>query len=1618
MNESLLHLASEGQNRTFLHDSLASLKAHSKKEEERTVRTNKGSGRRILERYRSSVSGRNLRKDAGYGRPIIAMANSPRCTFNGKPIEDGKSVSSPEPCLNCTCSKGILLCYLHTCNSVAPVQGCQIVKKPGTCCPQLECGDFPAQSNDLRPNFLNELSLKYRLRQDEDSFFGLLPMDPRTDRSILVPPTPRGPSAFVKGSSKGQRRSQDPQDSQYDEQQEDYAEDVLDRNNSTGYCISRGYKYLEGMAMLSPTKCEYCYCIGGQQMCVRPKCHLSIEGCVPRYQSGYTCCPSHYNCDIPAGGSSIDNIDENYHLIPTNDTQYKTKVTSCHVEGYDYNIGVAVPSSGHCQTCYCTKRGVICRRLECAPTVPGCTPVVPEGHCCPTQYKCDQKVVNSTHVPVSHSTDNYDVTVISPAESKNGTPTQTSRTENPDIFTNSDQETSTTDTGESDATTETGHDKQKITVELSEESDLESISVIPEENIAVLVLTTSREDSESSPSTSTKSDNESSTYEEESKITETISSANSKRKFKPTKPIVKNPNRNTSRLSTISAVTEPITVTLDNRETTLETSSTDEEKNNYAYDYVEYVDDESSNTLQTFDPFSEYSEQPHDETVSIERNKDGLSIADIQYKIKDKKPPINDIFNKPLSDSFETGVPEEHPDYRNTKTSTKSDQSVHSTLFKNDNEHNFSDIPGRYTIYSTDHTKPASDDYSDYSSTGQNFKQKHRRPGIVTRYQTTYLKPQSTKPYTSSSITSEDVRTAQTIPYDPTADRNTYTAESFTQTYAPDFTNKKKISNRRRRPETVPQTTSSRQSTKPIPQDIADFLWSITQSQNTQTVPTIKDGAETTVKSSYGQGFVSETLSPIALAAPKLILEESTSKSAYETTQTESTNTPPSPGSPVFNFEPEIIFSNHGPNRNQKPPNKDPQVPLIINNHKKTSTRIRPPIRFRPPSTTTSVEDSFVEISNHRPTYPQRRPPSQFPPYPHAVHRPDYGYNRDPHFRDSHPKLHRFEGETPWSDDYEEYSYNTDHDISSTTKTYSNIHKQPTETETTNTDYTESKPKISKTSPENDSSTTDELRSTQSEKYNESKVSLQSENETEKPSIDTTTGKITTMPFSKSTYYLPTVTTTTATPYDTTKSFSGYVRNKYKGVSSHGVNTDGKFFRAEEEIKRWDSDHRLIEITKKQTETSKDYTQQFSKSPLPSSTESPISSPKVEEDSKEISDVCFVDGRYYTSGETIIKANPCEMCSCFYGHPLCQVQQCPPPPDPSCALDYLPGYCCPRVTCGVETDPEQPPGIVSASLPEPTSQEFLAPSVQDENQWKPLHGPITRTTTESSFQVGSLTEKTQFEDKPEEVTEFSNVPEKIPSFKNHLEVSAAESKFEPSDALIVSYSVTVPPTTTRSTSFPTTSIPTTTPLITTQPSYEEKTTTISPVTQDPTTRLPSTTTEAISTTTEDYAVTTTNDDYTTTEIPRRTTTWVSSGGSTIVRENEIETANKGHQNKSLIHDNSSGVRKVLDEVITLPASKVALSDSMSDSKIHTVLPVIGTKAPPTTISADEVFGIESATFGSVDMAGLSTDLGNLKISGCNVYGKYYRINDKVPSLGKSCSECICTEEGISCSPTC
>ncbi|GIY16187.1 uncharacterized protein CEXT_203411 [Caerostris extrusa] len=88
---------------------------------------------------------------------------------------------------------------------------------------------------------------------------------------------------------------------------------------------------------------------------------------------------------------------------------------------------------------------------------------------------------------------------------------------------------------------------------------------------------------------------------------------------------------------------------------------------------------------------------------------------------------------------------------------------------------------------------------------------------------------------------------------------------------------------------------------------------------------------------------------------------------------------------------------------------------------------------------------------------------------------------------------------------------------------------------------------------------------------------------------------------------------------------------------------------------------------------------------------------------------------------------------------------------------------------GLETDPDQPPGIVSP--PEPTSQEIRRSDM--DNQWKPLpHGPLIRTT--------ESTPKTETPDKKPDVPfQTYGAPQTQTEQVSNLYVWAGDTKRKP-----------------------------------------------------------------------------------------------------------------------------------------------------------------------------------------------------------------------------------------------
>ncbi|XP_045474623.1 uncharacterized protein LOC123680662 [Harmonia axyridis] len=163
------------------------------------------------------------------------------CFYDDQRYEEGVEVETFEHCLNCTCTKGVLLCYLRVCPNIPnpPPVGCILLHRYRTCCPELICTDFVGDGNALEA-------------RSEPEEFDLLPFEGDED---------------------------------------------------TDACIFNGSIYGSGSAMDSSSQCEYCYCLRGKQTCVKPKCLLPIDGCTPTYDTNQ-CCPVQYNCSLDISVSS------------------------------------------------------------------------------------------------------------------------------------------------------------------------------------------------------------------------------------------------------------------------------------------------------------------------------------------------------------------------------------------------------------------------------------------------------------------------------------------------------------------------------------------------------------------------------------------------------------------------------------------------------------------------------------------------------------------------------------------------------------------------------------------------------------------------------------------------------------------------------------------------------------------------------------------------------------------------------------------------------------------------------------------------------------------------------------------------------------------------------------------------------------------------------------------------------------------------------------------------------------------------------------------------------------------------------------------------------------------
>uniref|UniRef100_A0A0K8UZZ9 VWFC domain-containing protein n=1 Tax=Bactrocera latifrons TaxID=174628 RepID=A0A0K8UZZ9_BACLA len=282
------------------------------------------------------------------------VAQSLGCHHNGTWYADRSLVPTVEKCLTCQCQRKTLVCRLKVCPEMPmpPPRGCIVVQQRNACCPYLSCARL-------------------------DAFYKI----PATRRIIAyLDHYERESIDRVVNDNMLQRRSDDSEVDMY-------------------VCVKNGTVYKSGSAMSSSNLCTYCYCIGGTEKCVKPKCMLPVEGCKPIFVDS-TCCPVRYDCTSKPSGKSSQEVryrkTSNKHYLRMSQRLQRNR--GCTVNKQFYVEGQKMRSDPDkpCDICFCIRGTRRCAPKKCSPALKNCIPVVPKGQCCPSSYDCGSQRAQSS----------------------------------------------------------------------------------------------------------------------------------------------------------------------------------------------------------------------------------------------------------------------------------------------------------------------------------------------------------------------------------------------------------------------------------------------------------------------------------------------------------------------------------------------------------------------------------------------------------------------------------------------------------------------------------------------------------------------------------------------------------------------------------------------------------------------------------------------------------------------------------------------------------------------------------------------------------------------------------------------------------------------------------------------------------------------------------------------------------------------------------------------------------------------------------------------------------------------------------------------------------------------
>ncbi len=80
-----------------------------------------------------------------------------KCVYQNVVYEAGNFVKTGQPCLNCTCSNGAIVCHLRICSPIPdpPPQGCFVLHKKDLCCSELVCNEGKIECSSLNVLVIN-----------------------------------------------------------------------------------------------------------------------------------------------------------------------------------------------------------------------------------------------------------------------------------------------------------------------------------------------------------------------------------------------------------------------------------------------------------------------------------------------------------------------------------------------------------------------------------------------------------------------------------------------------------------------------------------------------------------------------------------------------------------------------------------------------------------------------------------------------------------------------------------------------------------------------------------------------------------------------------------------------------------------------------------------------------------------------------------------------------------------------------------------------------------------------------------------------------------------------------------------------------------------------------------------------------------------------------------------------------------------------------------------------------------------------------------------------------------------------------------------------------------------